>query len=111
MKKLVRLLAFVVTVYFVTAQDLIPDIECGDCDVSLCPIIEHCKNGVKKDKCNCCDVCVKLEGQHCSGPGSQKEICADGLVCNIRHPMSAKTLFQREKHGKCETSRFHLDRK
>ena len=110
MKKLVQLLAFVVTIYFVTAQDVIPDIECRDCDVSLCPSIEHCRNGVKKDKCNCCDVCVKLEGHHCGGPRSQKGICADGLVCNIRHPMSAINLLEIEKYGKCETSRFHLHR-
>ncbi|XP_060887264.1 serine protease HTRA3 [Labrus mixtus] len=51
------------------------------CDVSTCPS-PSCPSGYVPDRCNCCVVCARAEGEPC---GRKEELpCGDGLEC--KHP-------------------------
>lgn len=48
------------------------------CDVSTCPS-PSCPSGYVPDRCNCCVVCARAEGEPCGIRG--EEPCGDGLQC------------------------------
>lgn len=51
------------------------------CDVSTCPS-PSCPSGYVPDRCNCCLVCARAEGESC---GRKDDLpCGDGLEC--KHP-------------------------
>ena len=77
----------------VTAQTPIPMPECsscwchsaGDCPdpKDSCPAVRNCKTAVVKDKCGCCDVCLKSIGETCRREPQDREDekCDKGLIC------------------------------
>ncbi|XP_030636057.1 serine protease HTRA3 isoform X3 [Chanos chanos] len=78
----VALLATVTLLYirdFVSGE---PKTKCPTrCDVSKCPS-PSCPSGYVPDRCNCCLVCAKAEGEPC---GRKDDLpCGDGLEC--KHP-------------------------
>lgn len=49
-----------------------------------CPETNHCRAGVVKDKCGCCNICAKLIGEKCHEEPASFEWqggCARGLKC------------------------------
>ena len=57
----------------------------GNCSnpTTSCPPVHNCSAGVVKDKCGCCDVCVRSIGEACRKEPQEKENedCAMGLKC------------------------------
>ena len=57
----------------------------GDCPDPkyACPPTTNCKTAVVKDKCGCCDVCLKAIGEPCRREPFEKqdEMCDRGLAC------------------------------
>ena len=57
----------------------------GDCPdpKDSCPAVINCKTAVVKDKCGCCDVCLKSIGEPCRREPleRQDEKCDKGLIC------------------------------
>ena len=57
----------------------------GDCPdpKDSCPAVRNCKTAVVKDKCGCCDVCLKSIGETCRREPLQveDEQCDKGLLC------------------------------
>ena len=56
-----------------------PEVRCpARCDVSACPS-PGCPSGYVPDRCNCCLVCARGEGEAC---GREDDLpCGDGLEC------------------------------
>lgn len=57
----------------------------GDCPDPkyACPLVSNCKTAVVKDRCGCCDVCLKDIGEACRREPLEKEdaMCDKGLSC------------------------------
>lgn len=62
------------------------------CDVSSCPS-PSCPSGYVPDRCNCCLVCARAEGEPCAG--DELPPCGDGLEC--KHPAG-----KRLSRGSCK---------
>lgn len=62
------------------------------CDVSSCPS-PSCPSGYVPDRCNCCLVCARAEGEPCAG--DELPPCGDGLEC--RYPAG-----KRLSRGSCK---------
>lgn len=75
----------------VTAQTPMPECSycwchnAGDCPdpKDSCPAVRNCKTAVVKDKCGCCDVCLKSIGETCRREPLEREDekCDKGLMC------------------------------
>ena len=75
----------------ITAQSPMPECSscwcdsAGDCPdpKDTCPAVRNCKTAVVKDKCGCCDVCLKSIGETCRREPQEKEDekCDKGLTC------------------------------
>ena len=57
----------------------------GDCPDPkyACPSVNNCKTAVAKDRCGCCDVCLKDIGEVCRREPLEKDdaMCDKGLSC------------------------------
>ena len=109
--KIVVLLVFFYGVYSKPTKKIMfdtPEQECLPCNADFCPKID-CKFGVTKEKCGCCDTCLRDEGETCGGIGEAHGICREGLICQIRHPTSQRNLFidPSMKIGRCEPGNIH----
>lgn len=83
----------VVHLSYITAQTPNPIPSCpacwcksaGDCPNPnyACPPVENCKTAVVRDKCGCCEVCLKAIGEQCRREPLEKEdaMCDRGLAC------------------------------
>lgn len=83
----------VVFLSYITAQTpiLVPDCSAcwcksaGDCPDPkyACPPVTNCKTAVVKDKCGCCDVCLKAIGEPCRREplDTEEGLCERGLAC------------------------------
>lgn len=75
----------------VTAQTPMPECSscwchnAGDCPdpKDSCPAVRNCRTAVVKDKCGCCDVCLKSIGETCRREPLEREDekCDKGLTC------------------------------
>lgn len=75
----------------VAAQTIMPECSSCWCDSAgncpdpkyACPVVRNCRTGVVKDKCGCCDVCLKSIGEPCRREPQEKqdEKCDRGLIC------------------------------
>ncbi|NP_001267819.1 cysteine rich BMP regulator 2 precursor [Hydra vulgaris] len=80
------------------------DKTCPPCNEE-CPTLDKCDFGTVKEKCGCCKVCIRNEGDICGGINEIYGVCKEGLVCKVRHPFSLKNLNleMSDKIGRCET--------
>jgi len=63
-------------------HDRVADVECGVCDVSKCESPGECLAGVVEDRCGCCQVCARTEGELCdAGNKGVYGDCGDNLDC------------------------------
>ena len=60
---------------------------CGPCRLRNCPLVLYCPHGVVKDQCNCCNVCVRREGELCGNNRNIQGQCRDGLFCYSGSPV------------------------
>jgi len=73
--------------------------ECSsDCDISKCQPPEECLSGMVKDRCNCCSICGKREGERCFNETLKRQLsrnykyhgtCGENLECRMRTDMEA----------------------
>ncbi|KAL7647915.1 UNVERIFIED_CONTAM: hypothetical protein RMT77_001525 [Armadillidium vulgare] len=56
--------------------------ECGPCNTSECLSPQSCPNGVGKDQCGCCNICLKDLRESCGGPNDEHGSCGQGLYCD-----------------------------
>ncbi|XP_076055703.1 insulin-like growth factor-binding protein-related protein 1 [Oratosquilla oratoria] len=79
--------------------------ECGECDRSTCPDVSACSSGIRRDSCNCCDVCGLLLGERCEniteGVVASYGPCGDDLVC-----LSREDTMKEESVCVCEENGF-----
>lgn len=99
MKKILILLALL---EIVLSMPHPPGAQCDTCDVNVCDDTSDCPHGVTKDKCNCCDVCLRYDGEKCGGLNTREGVCDKDFFCHVRHPNSRKNIFIAQKSGKCE---------
>lgn len=63
---------------------------CGICRKEECPLAADCRAGLVLDRCGCCSVCGRLEGEKCDNytlPLPQKDLygfCGDNMACLLR---------------------------
>lgn len=84
----------VVLVGLVAAQQVPAGPECGPCSKDECPEEPtHCRAGLVLDRCGCCLVCGRLEGERCDNrslpldpsPGGEfYGRCGDHMACLLR---------------------------
>lgn len=56
--------------------------KCRDCSKPFkCEPVEGCKGGIVKNRCTCCNVCAKVEGESCGGKWDFRGKCSVGLKC------------------------------
>ncbi|XP_023336082.1 insulin-like growth factor-binding protein-related protein 1 isoform X2 [Eurytemora carolleeae] len=57
---------------------------CEPCDLATCDIVDRCLAGVVTDRCDCCQVCGRTEGELCD-PSKYGEVgmCGDNLECRF----------------------------
>ncbi|KAG8197678.1 hypothetical protein JTE90_001603 [Oedothorax gibbosus] len=48
------------------------------CDLSSCDVVD-CKCGIFKDECDCCDICMKCQGESCHILVG--DVCEPGYTC------------------------------
>jgi len=78
--------------FMATAQTPMPECSSCWCDSAgdcpdpkySCPAVRNCKTAVVKDKCGCCDVCLKSIGEPCRREPLEREDekCDNGLTCS-----------------------------
>jgi len=63
-------------------------LQCGKCVKEQCVSPENCAAGVALDRCGCCQVCARSEGQLCDVDRNKNSgelgICGENLVCAKR---------------------------
>lgn len=77
MKSLLLLAVFVVLSTAAKLKD------CGVCDKDACPKM-NCLAGKTLDKCGCCEICYKMEGEGCDNTQEPTGYgdCGNGLMCS-----------------------------
>ena len=62
--------------------------DCGPCVKDECPQVSDCRAGFVPDRCGCCMLCGRLEGEKCDNRTlSQRNAygsCGEGLACLLR---------------------------
>lgn len=67
--------------------------ECGICRKEECPPASDCRAGLVLDRCGCCNVCGRIEGEKCDNytlPLQYKDrygFCGDNMACLLRNDM------------------------
>jgi Insulin-like growth factor binding protein len=107
MRKSIVVISLLVILFEITAAQTVLD-ECGQCHPENCPSTSNCLAGGYRDKCGCCVVCGRLEGEKCDNytlPLPQKDqygFCGDQMVCLLRKDLE-KTVI----HSEFRSSFFH----
>merc|ERR1712064_198181 len=58
---------------------------CSPCHNVECDVLHQCVAGVVPDRCGCCQVCARSEGELCDGVADQKlGTCGDNLDCQYQ---------------------------
>lgn len=84
-------LAIVVTTSLAAGQTILD--ECGTCRKEECPPATDCRAGFVLDKCGCCNVCGRIEGEKCDNytlPLPYKDyygFCGDNMACLLRNDL------------------------
>ncbi|XP_031570950.1 uncharacterized protein LOC116305229 [Actinia tenebrosa] len=68
---------------------------CTPCALDDCVNQTNCLGGSSMDECNCCSICLKVEGEPCGGLSYRLGRCDRHLYCNITGP------YRRDPVGKC----------
>ena len=68
--------------------------ECPKCDTNECPVPEgSCFAGMIQDRCNCCQICGRREGERCFNESLKNKLfkdqqvyedCGENLECRLR---------------------------
>ncbi|GAB6022856.1 hypothetical protein CHUAL_006954 [Chamberlinius hualienensis] len=72
--------------------------ECEECESESCPRPVGCRAGMIFDKCGCCRVCGRIEGEKCDNetlPLPYKHMygyCGEGLECRLRDDLEPTDL-------------------
>ncbi|KZS12254.1 Kazal-type serine protease inhibitor domain-containing protein 1 [Daphnia magna] len=67
--------------------------ECSICRKEECPPASDCRAGLVLDRCGCCNVCGRIEGEKCDNytlPLEYKDrygFCGDNMACLLRNDM------------------------
>ncbi len=67
--------------------------DCGICRKEECPPASDCRAGLVLDRCGCCNVCGRIEGEKCDNytlPLQYKDrygFCGDNMACLLRNDM------------------------
>jgi len=79
-------------------------LSCTPCNEAKCGPKPSCKGGYTKDVCGCCDVCAKVEGEHCGGYWFHFGRCDVSLKCVLRSngQLITKGLGKFFSPGRCE---------
>ncbi|KAL7643163.1 UNVERIFIED_CONTAM: hypothetical protein RMT77_006453 [Armadillidium vulgare] len=83
-------------------------LQCPPCDVTKCPTLGTCVQGITWDVCDCCETCAKTLGEECGGPWHAYGKCDSGLRCfkDVRscpYLFSTRRSFQTPQNNKmCE---------
>ena len=99
-RKSIVFISLLVILLEMTAAQTVLD-ECGQCQPENCPSTSNCLAGGYRDKCGCCVVCGRLEGEKCDNytlPLPQKDqygFCGDQMVCLLRKDLE-KTVIHSE---------------
>jgi len=86
-------LGIIFAVFLVVAgqQKQVVPRNCPECQPGLCKAPKDCLVGLTKDRCGCCDVCARSEGQACDlDTGYKYGTCGEGLVCQLRDDIDPK---------------------
>ncbi|CAH2293687.1 insulin-like growth factor-binding -like 1 [Pelobates cultripes] len=75
---------------------------CGHCNKEACsPVTCAVPELVTKDECNCCEICLSIEGEECGGRDELRARCAPGMVCVSRSSTGSGSSSFREGTGVC----------
>ena len=59
---------------------------CSPCQSVECESLYQCQAGVVPDRCGCCQVCARQEGELCDNRQDEKYgTCGDNLDCQHQH--------------------------
>jgi Insulin-like growth factor binding protein len=67
--------------------------DCGICRKEECPPASDCRAGLVLDRCGCCNVCGRIEGEKCDNytlPLQYKDrygFCGDNMACLLRNDL------------------------
>lgn len=67
--------------------------ECGVCNKEDCPPATDCRAGLVLDRCGCCSICGRLEGEKCDNytlPLPEKDhygFCGNNMACLLRNDL------------------------
>lgn len=79
--------------------------ECATCRKEECPPASDCRAGLVLDRCGCCNICGRIEGEKCDNytlPLEYKDrygFCGDNMACLLRYDM--EDLVRISLHGFC----------
>ena len=66
---------------------------CGICRKEECPPASDCRAGLVLDRCGCCNICGRIEGEKCDNytlPLQYKDrygFCGDNMACLLRNDL------------------------
>lgn len=92
MWKLLAILLGVTLLSCLVAGQTVLD-QCGVCRQEDCPPSTDCRAGLVLDRCGCCQMCGRLEGEKCDNytlPLPEKDrygFCGDNLACLLRNDL------------------------
>ena len=67
--------------------------DCGICRKDECPPASDCRAGLVLDRCGCCNICGRIEGEKCDNytlPLQYKDrygFCGDNMACLLRNDL------------------------
>lgn len=75
---------------------------CAQCNKDACSYVTcAAPELLTKDDCNCCDLCLSIEGEKCGGRDETKARCAPGMVCVSRSSLERGSSSYSEGTGFC----------
>ncbi|XP_069989219.1 single insulin-like growth factor-binding domain protein-1 [Penaeus vannamei] len=51
------------------------------CEAMICPDTKDCEHGTVKERCGCCDVCKRRQGEKCGGHEHEDGECDPPFEC------------------------------
>jgi len=83
---------------------------CSPCQMVECDILYQCQAGVVPDRCGCCQVCARSEGELCDVRGSEKYgTCGDNLDCQEQEETGESLCVCRQTDSICGSDGITYD--
>jgi len=83
---------------------------CSPCHSVECETLHQCLAGVVPDRCGCCQVCARREGELCDDRGDQKfGTCGDNLDCQYQQETGESICVCRESNAICGSDGITYD--